>query len=75
MMQLTLKQKISFSILLVGIVFGGIWYFFFQKTSSADVSTNSSISESVAAVPENNDDIRIRHVTLIDKALKEAHSS
>jgi hypothetical protein len=71
MMQLTLKQKISLSILLAGIVFGGIWYFFFQKdSSSTDVPSRSSIPESV--VPENNDDIRIRHLTLIDKALKEA---
>ncbi len=70
-MQLTLKQKISLSILLAGIVFGGIWYFFFQKdSSSTDVPSRSSIPESV--VPENNDDIRIRHLTLIDKALKEA---
>ncbi len=70
MMQLTLKQKIFFSLLLIGVIFGGIWYFFFQGGLSTSVSSQSSISESV--VPENNDDIRIRHLTLIEKALKEA---
>lgn len=69
MIQLTLKQKIFFSLLLIGVIFGGIWYFFFQ--SSSEVSSNTS-QIPVVVLPENNDDIRIRHLTLIDKALKEA---
>jgi hypothetical protein len=69
-MQLTLKQKIFFSLLLIGVIFGGIWYFFFQQTSSEE---SSDISQTpVVALPENNDDIRIRHLILIENALKEA---
>lgn len=70
MMQLTLKQKISLSILLAGIVFGGIWYFFFRQTSPAGISDDTG--NSIPAMAENNDDIRIRHLTLIEKTLKEA---
>lgn len=70
MMQLTLKQKISLSILLIGIIFGGIWYFFFRQTSPTEISDNTG--NPIPAMAENNDDIRIRHLTLIEKALKEA---
>jgi len=70
MMQLTLKQKIFFSLLLIGVIFGGIWYFFFRQTSPTEISNDTD--NSTLAMAENNDDIRIRHLTLIEKALKEA---
>ncbi len=70
-MQLSQKQKISILSIIIATIFGGgIWYFFF----SSEAEELIEIPETKPVISENNDDIRIRHLTLIEKALKESLS-
>ena len=67
-MQLSSKQKIITISVVIAILLGvGVWYF-----TSSDADEPAELTEVAPVVPESADDIRMRHINLIQQSLKQA---